>query len=401
MKNKILLFRALVAAGLLTSSPPASAIVPVTDVALIGVVNSTVTAVNSSVNTARSDIVEMLKSINDSIQKTAKNIQDNAIQVERDSNALKAEQQRGEKSLPENGCATGGVAEAAGAAGSAVVSNTRGYGGGGAFGGRNAKNPLGGDRELEARVNDAPRSQSAAAGSVLAIHAKYCNSRDAGEYGNLCKGTSALPDADVQAASLFYGAGAKKDERSYTFNAKQIDAAMAYLKNANDSIPPNRLTAAEARKPAGRAYLALQAGLAASTSIAYFPSELALAERTPLKGTQEVLSLLEKSSAYPAGGRAFVKAEDYPDGVSRMDLLRLDVARRYENPRWYVDVAGNVDSIPKEQIFMQALALNMQFRQIEQMERIEVLLGQLVARDVNRDLKPRLQAQYQAIKAAN
>lgn len=396
MKNKILLFRALVSAGLLASSPQASAIVPVTDVALIGVVNSTVTAVNTSVNTARTDIVQMLKSINDSIQKTAKNIQDNAIQVERDSNALKAEQQY--KALPDNGCATGGVAEVVSAAGGSVVTNTRAYGGSGAYGGRNAKNPLGGDRELEARVNEAPRSQAAAAASVLETHASYCNSHDASEYPNLCRGTAALPDADVQAASLFYGAGSKKDERSYTFNAKQIDAAMAYLKNANDSIPPNRLTAAEARKPAGRAYLALQAGLAASTSMAYFPSELALSERTPLKGTQDVLALLEKSSAYPAGGRGFVDANDYPNGVSRMDLLRLDVARRYENPKWYVDVAGNLDSIPKEQIYMQALALNMQFRQIEQMERIEVLLGQLVARDVNRDLKPRLQAQYQAVK---
>ncbi|MGB9128414.1 MAG: conjugal transfer protein TraW [Thiobacillus sp.] len=396
MKNKLI--RGLIVAGLLSVSTAANAIIPVTDVALIGVVNSTVTAVNSSVNTARTDIVQMLKSINDTIQKTAKNIQDNAIQVERDSNALRAEQQRGEKSLPENRCATGGMAEAAGAAGSAVVSNTRAYGGASAYGGRNARNPLGGDRELIGRINEAPHSQAAAAGTVLAIHAKYCNSADAGEYPKMCAGTSALPDADVQAASLFYGAGSKKDERSYTFNAKQIDAAMAYLKNVNDSISPTRLTAAEARKPAGRAYLALQAGLAASTSMAYFPSELALAERTPLKGTQDVLALLEKSSAYPAGGRGFVDANDYPHGVSRMDLLRLDVARRYENPKWYVDVAGNVDSIPKEQIYMQALALNMQFRQIEQMERIEVLLGQLVARDVNRDLKPRLQAQYQAVK---
>ncbi|MFH2082811.1 MAG: conjugal transfer protein TraW [Pseudomonadota bacterium] len=391
MKNKTLLIRCLAVAGLLSTSTAANAIVPVTDVALINVVNT-------AVNTARTDIVRMLKSINDTIQKTAKNIQDNAIQVERDSNALKAEQQRGEKSLPENGCATGGVAEVVGAAASSVVSNTRGYGGSGAYGGRNARNPLGGDKGLESRVNEAPRSQAAAAASVLETHASYCNSHDAGEYPNLCRGAAALPDADVQAASLFYGAGSKKDERSYTFNAKQIDAAMAYLKNVNDSLSPTRLTAAEARKPSGRAYLALQAGLAASTSMAYFPSELALAERTPLKGTQDVLALLEKSSAYPAGGRGFVDANDYPDGVSRMDLLRLDVARRYENPKWYVDVAGNVDSIPKEQIFMQALALNMQFRQIEQMERIEVLLGQLVARDVNRDLKPRLQAQYQAVK---
>ena len=390
MKNTTALIRGLAFAGLLSASLPASAAYPVIDAALI-----------NTVNTVRTDIVRMLKSINDTIQKTAKNIQDNAIQVERDSSALRAEQQRGEKSLPENGCATGGVADVVGAAASSVVSNTRGYGGTAAFGGRNAWNPLGGDRELEARVNEAPRSQAAAAGTVLAIHAKYCNGRDAGEYGNLCKGTSVLPDADVQAASLFYGAGSKKDERSYTFDAKQIDAAMAYLKNVNDSISPTRLTAAEAKKPSGRAYLALQAGLAASTSMAYFPSELALAERTPLKGTQDVLALLEKSSAYPAGGRAFVKAGDYPDGVSRMDLLRLDVARRYENPKWYVDVAGNLDSIPKEQIFMQALALNMQFRQIEQMERIEVLLGQLVARDVNRDIKPRLQAQYQSIKASN
>ncbi len=390
MKNKTLLIRCLAVAGLLSTSTAANAIVPVTDVALINVVNSTV-------NTARTDIVRMLKSINDTIQKTAKNIQDNAIQVERDSNALKAQQKY--KALPENGCATGGVAEVVGAAASSVVSNTRAYGGAGAYGGRNARNPLGGDRGLESRVNEAPHSQAAAAASVLETHASYCNSRDAGEYPNLCRGAAALPDADVQAASLFYGAGNKNDERSYTFNSRQIDAAMAYLKNANDSIPPNRLTAAEARKPAGRAYLALQAGLAASTSMAYFPSELALAERTPLRGTQDVLKLLEKSSAYPAGGRGFVDANDYPDGVSRMDLLRLDVARRYENPKWYVDVAGNVDSIPKEQIYMQALALNMQFRQIEQMERIEVLLGQLVARDVNRDLKPRLQAQYQAVKA--
>lgn len=390
MKNKLI--RGLVVAGLLSASTAANAIVPVTDVALINTVNTVV-------NTARTDIVQMLKTINDTIQKTAKNIQDNAIQVERDSNALKAEQQY--KALPDNGCATGGVAEVAAAAGGSVVKNTRAYGGSGAYGGRNAKNPLGGDKELESKVNEAPRSQAAAAGTVLAIHAKYCNGRDAGEYGNLCKGTSVLPDADVQAASLFYGAGSKKDERSYTFNAKQIDAAMAYLKNVNDSISPTRLTAAEARKPAGRAYLALQAGLAASTSMAYFPSELALAERTPLKGTQDVLRLLEESSAIPGGGQAFVKAGDYPDGVSRMDLLRLDVARRYENPKWYEGVVGNVDSIPKEQIFMQALALNMQFRQIEQMERIEVLLGQLVARDVNRDLKPRLQAQYQSIKTSN
>lgn len=390
MKNKTLI-HGLVVAGLLSTSTAANAIVPVTDVALINTVNTVV-------NTARTDIVRMLKSINDTIQKTAKNIQDNAIQVERDSNALKAEQQRGEGSLPENRCATGGVAEAAGAAGSAVVSNTRAYGGAGAYGGRNASNPLGGDRELASRINEAPHSQAAGAATVLAIHARYCNSADAGEYPKMCAGTSALPDADVQAASLFYGAGSKKDERAYTFNAKQIDAAMAYLKNVNDSIPATRLTAAEARKPSGRAYLALQAGLAASTSMAYFPSELALAERTPLRGTQDVLRLLEKSSAYPSGGRGFVDANDFPDGVSRMDLLRLDVARRYENPKWYVDVAGNPDSIPKESIFMQALALNMQFRQIEQMERIEVLLGQLVARDVNRDLKPRLQAQYQAVK---
>ncbi|ODU50186.1 MAG: hypothetical protein ABS92_03865 [Thiobacillus sp. SCN 63-374] len=386
MKNKIL-SRGLVVAGLLSVSTAAFAAYPVIDVNLINAVNS-----------VRADVVQMLKSINETIQKTAKNIQDNAIQIERDSNTLRAEQQRGEKSLPENRCATGGVAEAAGAAGSAVVANTRAYGGAGAFGGRSTRNPLGGDKGLESRVNEAPRSQAAAAASVLETHANYCNSRDAGEYAGLCKGTSVLPDADVQAASLFYGAGSKKDERSYTFNARQIDAAMAYLKNVNDSLPATRLTAAEARKPSGRAYLALQAGLASSTSMAYFPSELALAERTPLRGTQDVLRLLEKSSAYPSGGRGFVDANDFPDGVSRMDLLRLDVARRYENPKWYVDVAGNPDSIPKEQIFMQALALNMQFRQIEQMERVEVLLGQLVARDVNRDLKPRLHAQYQAVK---
>ncbi|MBV6412031.1 MAG: hypothetical protein GAKPKEKM_02941 [Rhodocyclaceae bacterium] len=256
------------------------------------------------------------------------------------------------------------------------------------------------DAYVNAPVDASPEARAA---SLVASHSKhFCDVEEARKYGGtrVCQAAGELPGADTKAETLLAGAKARPgDPDAYTFTAKQIEAAQTLIANASDPLPVRGLNKAEANTRAGVEYYALALAGKAKMDFSQQALRDALARRVPVPEGKALVAAITKgnpSAAAYYGRLPHLKTE----GISQLDLQDAEVARRYRNPQWLVDMsAASPAAVAREQAFMMALLLDFQMKQQLSNERQEILLGQIAAALTRADMTPKLEAAYRAVRS--
>jgi len=256
------------------------------------------------------------------------------------------------------------------------------------------------DSYVNAPADVGPEARAAA---LVGSHSKhFCDVEEAKKYGGtrVCQTTGELPGADIKAETLLAGAKAKPgDPDSYTFTQKQIEAAQTLIANASDPLPVRGLNKAEANTRAGVEYYALALAGQAKMSISQQAMRDALARRVPVAEGKALVAAITKGN--PSAAAYYARLPHLKnEGISQLDLQDAEVARRYRNPQWLVDMsAASPAAVAREQAFMTALLLDFQMRQQLSNERQEILLGQIAAALTRADMTPKLEAAYRAVRA--
>ncbi|MCZ2419226.1 MAG: conjugal transfer protein TraW [Burkholderiales bacterium] len=256
------------------------------------------------------------------------------------------------------------------------------------------------DSYVNAPADVGPEARAAA---LVGAHAKhFCDVEEAKKYGGtrVCQTTGELPGADAKAETLLSGAKARPgDPDSYTFTQKQIEAAQTLISNASDPLPVRGLNKAEANTRAGVEYYALALSGQAKMSFSQQSMRDALARRVPVPEGKALVAAITKGN--PSAAAYYARLPHLKtEGISALDLQDAEVARRYRNPQWMVDMsAASPAAVAREQAFMTALLLDFQMRQQLSNERQEIMLGQIAAALTRADMTPKLEAAYRAVRA--
>lgn len=259
-------------------------------------------------------------------------------------------------------------------------------------------------KSADAYVNaPADVGPEARAASLVAAHSKhFCDVTEAQKYGGtrVCQTTGELPGADTKAETLLSGAKARPgDPDSYTFTARQIEAAQTLIANASDPLPVRGLNKAEANTRAGVEYYALALAGKAKMDFSQQALRDALSRRVPVPEGKALVAAITKGN--PSAAAYYARLPHLKtEGISALDLQDAEVARRYRNPQWLVDMsAASPAAVAREQAFMLALLLDFQQKQQLSNERQEILLGQIAAALTRMDVGPKLEAAYRAVRA--
>lgn len=256
------------------------------------------------------------------------------------------------------------------------------------------------DAYVNSPVDAGPEARSAA---LVGAHARhFCDVTEAQKYSGtrVCQTTGELPGADVKAETLLAGAKARPgDPDSFTFTLKQIEAAQTLIANASDPLPVRGLNKAEANTRAGVEYYALALAGKAKMDFSQQAMRDALARRVPVPEGKALVAAITKGN--PSASAYYARLPHLKnEGISQLDLQDAEVARRYRNPQWLVDMsAASPAAVAREQAFMTALLLDFQIRQQLSNERQEILLGQIAAALTRADMTPKLEAAYRAVRA--
>lgn len=187
-----------------------------------------------------------------------------------------------------------------------------------------------------------------------------------------CEGkVGAYPNANVEVRSLLAGAKKSSEQQvenlSFTGDQRAIAGTfITMITKPNGIYRP--LTKEEATHPSATQYFGLMKEYEARTNLGEFVFDSALARRVPSEKTKDYLSSLEVT----VGSQDWYKERKaanngYSKGLSELDMIDLDVAKRYSNAQWHVDLAkmenkeGEIATILAQQNHI----LMMQFRQME------------------------------------
>ena len=257
------------------------------------------------------------------------------------------------------------------------------------------------DAYVNSPVDAGPEARAAA---LVGSHSKhFCDVTEAQKYGGtrVCQSAGELPGADVKAENLLAGAKARPgDPDSYTFTAKQIEAAQTLIANASDPLPVRGLNKAEANSRAGVEYYALALAGKAKMDFSQQAMRDALARRVPVVEGKALVAAITRGN--PSAAAYYSRLPHLKtEGISQLNLQDAEVARRYRNPQWLVDMsAASPAAVAREQAFMTALLLDFQMKQQLSNERQEILLGQIAAALTRMDMGPKLEAAFRQVKAS-
>lgn len=240
------------------------------------------------------------------------------------------------------------------------------------------------------------KSQAGDAQSMVTQHlTSYCGPEDVQQQRGC--GLSSLPNADITATSLLTGAtNPANPKQSFTYTDQQMQAAKDYMNNSINPIKSPVIDPQLEKTPQGRAYIAMQYAEQAKLSLPQTVMSEILGMRQKVAGlgtmAKRIWSTIAPSYAANVGS-----------DISYLEMLKLDVDRRYSNPDWYVQMAGaSPEAVSREQAYMQALQIHLAFETFQQNERIEALLAQMVSDQAKRTMEPQLAAQRAAAtKAGN
>ena len=203
-------------------------------------------------------------------------------------------------------------------------------------------------------------------GASLDAYQRFAN----GSY----KPEGGMPNADILADTLLFGAANRGKGESFTFTPAQVQAAQDYIANAIEVNPPSDISDAAAKTVEGRRYRMLLRAEKARMGLPFKSFADALAYRTPI--------------------------DSMPGKISYNELLTQEVRRRYNNEQWIVEVAGATPAnLQREGLYMQALELHLRLEEKKHLEKIELLLAQLNTNQITGPMRQQLEAQAQRIGA--
>lgn len=235
----------------------------------------------------------------------------------------------------------------------------------------------------------------------------YCTADESSGPGTkqYCKGEGAYPNADVDPETLFRGAGAaKRGTPTRTFDDKQMDAVNAYLRNiGGGSALGAALTEKQAKSAFGGQYFGLQKELEQVLLLAKEPFTESAANSTPQAVTKALMSTITANSpgAKDFYNKRAAAAGGYPKGMSWMDLMDIDVMRRYGNADWYAAMAGATpEAVARETMYMQAQANYLALEQLKREEKIGIYLGAILASQARQEYIPKLEAKRAEMQRA-
>lgn len=212
-------------------------------------------------------------------------------------------------------------------------------------------------------------------------------------------------DADIRAATLLDGPqpAGEPIRRRLTVDPSDTSAGWlamrAYRRNLASPVEWRQLSEREARTEAGRRFLTVRDSYEARMSLADAPVQNIVSNRAAHLDTVAPLKELLASQVAADYTKAYL-ARNAPDwqktGISRDELVNLEIERRGNNLAWHSNLAGLPGSpVEKEIALMMASDQQLRWRQAQTLERIEVLLGQLVASGTRGEMTPTLNALHQ------
>jgi len=214
-----------------------------------------------------------------------------------------------------------------------------------------------------------------------------------------------MADADKSSESLFSGAGVSGRAENLTFTPKQLDAAEKYIKNVIDSADtPRKLTSSEYDTAEGKKYEGLRTVYESKMSMSRNVLIDIKSQRTPMESSSKILDAIRDGS--PVGGAGYINDRVtrllgwHPNGdISPLELMDIDIGRRADNPAWYEAINTSADQISllREQTFMLAMMLKMQYAQMRQHEVTSALSATTSAETTKSNMKPKLDGAEKAI----
>lgn len=373
-----------------------------------GCVVSAVTAANTAITLAigalGSSLSSLLRAIDADISGIGTKISNSVVQSGTAQRELTVEVHRQqqldqiarETELPIDPCATSSSNYAYQASRNAATTSSSYRGGGG--GASVSSGPL------NKALNSAPPSVEASRRASVAIHqAKYCTANEV-QAGYPGCSSSTMPDGDSSADSLFTGAGMPGKEADLTFSKDQEEAARAYARMSIDPQPPESITKAEASTEAGKLYIAMQKAYQANMSSAQKAMNDEIASHMPFPGSAQLIQDIKQSDAAAQYFNSTASPIAKSTGtMSLAELEEFEAGRRWRNPYWHVEFGTLADptKLAREQLFVSAFMVDMQYQQYKKSKHIEVLLGQVLAALTRSGDRPAVEAQLQRVRAIN
>jgi hypothetical protein len=250
----------------------------------------------------------------------------------------------------------------------------------------------------------APSVEASRRASTSIHEATYCNANEVALGYPGCS-TSAMPDGDANADSLYTGAGMPGKDVDLTFTTQEIEAARAYERMSVDPEPPQYVTKAEANTEVGKLYIAMQKAYQANVSSAENTINNLVAARAPFPGSAQLINDINSSSDsaeqyYNANASPVAKSTGT---MSLAELEEFEAGRRWRNPYWQIEMGAVADptKLAREQLYTSAFMADITYQNFQRSQHIEVLLGQLLAMLERTNERPALDAQLQRVHATN
>lgn len=250
----------------------------------------------------------------------------------------------------------------------------------------------------------APSVEASRRASTSIHEAAYCNANEVALGYPGCS-TSAMPDGDANADSLYTGAGMPGKDVDLTFTTQEIEAARAYERMSVDPEPPQYVTKAEANTEVGKLYIAMQKAYQANVSSAENTINNLVAARAPFPGSAQLINDINSSSDsaeqyYNANASPVAKSTGT---MSLAELEEFEAGRRWRNPYWQIEMGAVADptKLAREQLYTSAFMADITYQNFQRSQHIEVLLGQLLAMLERTNERPALDAQLQRVHATN
>jgi hypothetical protein len=234
------------------------------------------------------------------------------------------------------------------------------------------------------------------------IHAQYCDADDHAAYGGsrACPSVSVnMPGADKRVDSVLSGAGPNGKVPDLTFSQEQTDAARMYTQNSiRRSIGP-QLRKGEADTVAGAQYVGLMNQYNAIISSAADPQDHRIADSQASPATKDLLAEAMQSSSASAYYKQMASPQAKSTGLmSSREFTAFEVGRRYANTAYQSDLQSmNGDNLVREQIRVASLNNWLILELKNEIERGNIINGQILASVARQEYGPILAQKYRAV----
>ncbi|ENV52032.1 IncI1 plasmid conjugative transfer protein TraW [Acinetobacter junii CIP 107470 = MTCC 11364] len=374
---------------------------------LLTAINASVNGVTASVNAGFGGLNANLQALFRELGSTVNangdkiaNVIDQTGQAQREQNIQQEKNRRIDGArdrleVPNNICAesaSGGSRSVSSTSGAAKGSMRPGAAGGGGISNSAVANAI--NTPAPAPEIDSARSAN--------VHAQYCDSDDFAAYGGAkaCPSVSGnMPGADKRIDSVLSGAGKDGKTPDSTFTQEQADAARMYTQNSvRRSIAP-QLKKGQADTVAGAQYIGLMNQFNSIISAAADPQDQRIADSLPNPATKSLLAEALQAPSASTYYNLVASAEAKRSGMmSTREFEQFEVGRRYSNTEYQADLqAMSTDNLAREQIRVTALNTWLTLQLKDEMQRNNILQGQILASLARQEYTPILQQKYKTV----